>query len=271
MEARKARSKDYYQILGISPDAGEEDIKKAYRRLALKWHPDRNPGSPDAAERFKEISEAYAVLIDPVKRQQYDLSRRPGSTHHFTFSREELFKEMFSNPSALSVFEEIAREFERMGMHVDRHYFQRELFGGRTVIAGGVFIISPLTPFLALYRVARAALGLPTLKELLQSRVAQPSIVGRVMRRLLRASELPVINRKTCAEQILTLELEADEAARGTRKKILVEIDGAARHLLVNIPPGVRTGSKLRLREADRLSNGGSSGEIFLRIHVKNS
>ncbi len=64
--------KDYYTILGIPRDATQEEIKRAYRRLALKYHPDRNPGNKEAEEKFKEISEAYEVLSDPEKRAIYD-------------------------------------------------------------------------------------------------------------------------------------------------------------------------------------------------------
>src|SRR5213592_4466062 len=64
--------RDYYEVLGLNRDASEEDIKKAYRRLAMKWHPDRNPDNPKAEEHFKEAKEAYEVLCDAAKRSAYD-------------------------------------------------------------------------------------------------------------------------------------------------------------------------------------------------------
>ena len=63
---------DYYQLLGVNRSASEEEVKKAYRKLALKYHPDRNPGDKQAEEKFKEVSEAYQVLTDPEKRAQYN-------------------------------------------------------------------------------------------------------------------------------------------------------------------------------------------------------
>jgi curved DNA-binding protein len=65
-------AEDYYQVLGVEKKASADDIKKAYRKLALKWHPDKNPNNKTAEEKFKKISEAYAVLSDPEKRNQYD-------------------------------------------------------------------------------------------------------------------------------------------------------------------------------------------------------
>ncbi len=70
--------KDFYEILGVDEKASREEIKKAYRKLAKKYHPDSNKGNPQAAERFKEVSEAYSVLSDPEKRKQYDETKAWG-------------------------------------------------------------------------------------------------------------------------------------------------------------------------------------------------
>lgn len=75
--------KDYYALLGVPRDAGQEEIKKAYRRLARRYHPDVNEGDKEAAERFKEITEAYEVLGDPDKRKRYDLFGEEGETLSF--------------------------------------------------------------------------------------------------------------------------------------------------------------------------------------------
>ena len=64
--------RDYYEVLGVSKTADASEIKKAYRALGKKYHPDANPGDKEAEEKFKELSEAYAVLSDPEKRQKYD-------------------------------------------------------------------------------------------------------------------------------------------------------------------------------------------------------
>ena len=63
---------DYYALLGVSKSASQDEIKKAYRNLAFKYHPDRNPGDKSAEEKFKKITEAYSVLSDSNKRAQYD-------------------------------------------------------------------------------------------------------------------------------------------------------------------------------------------------------
>jgi len=78
-----AQSKDFYAVLGVSASASQDEIKKQYRKLAKKFHPDTNQGDAKAAERFKEISEAYTVLGDEAKRKQYDEMRRLGAFQGF--------------------------------------------------------------------------------------------------------------------------------------------------------------------------------------------
>ncbi len=81
---------EYYTTLGVGRQAASEDIKRAYRRLAVQWHPDRNPGSRLAEERFKAIAEAYAVLSHPARRRQYDLLGPAEFKNEF--SREDIFQ-----------------------------------------------------------------------------------------------------------------------------------------------------------------------------------
>lgn len=81
---------DYYEILGVKKDSSPSEIKKAYRKLALKYHPDTNNGGKEAEAKFKEINEAYAVLSDPGKKKQYDLY---GSANfHQRYSQEDIFR-----------------------------------------------------------------------------------------------------------------------------------------------------------------------------------
>ncbi|MFP3950926.1 MAG: molecular chaperone DnaJ [Candidatus Bathyarchaeia archaeon] len=90
--------KDYYDVLGVDRNASQDEIKKAFRKLAFKYHPDRNK-SPDAEERFKEISEAYAILSDPDKRQKYDSFGHAGIRGQYTeedIFRDANFRDIFS-------------------------------------------------------------------------------------------------------------------------------------------------------------------------------
>ncbi len=109
--------KDYYEILGISRNASEEEIKKAYRRMALKYHPDRNPGDKEAEERFKEAAEAYEVLRDPEKRRLYDQFGHEG-LRTTGFSGFRGFEDIFST------FSDIFEEFFGFGTSSRRHEYQ---------------------------------------------------------------------------------------------------------------------------------------------------
>src|SRR5436853_3640837 len=112
---------DFYSVLGVPRDASDDDIKKAYRKLAMAYHPDRNGGSKEAEERFKEITEAYDVLRDPQKRAAYDrygeagLRGGAGGMHHVDLSE------------ALGIFMRDFGGFSGLG----------DLFGGAAAGEGG--------------------------------------------------------------------------------------------------------------------------------------
>ena len=94
------QKRDYYEVLGVAKDASLDDIKKAYRKLAMKYHPDRNPGDKEAAEKFKEASEAYEVLKDPEKRERYNRFGHAGTNFGpggFDFSRDFTGGEEFAD------------------------------------------------------------------------------------------------------------------------------------------------------------------------------
>ena len=107
--------KDYYKILGVDRNAAEEQLKKAYRKLAMKYHPDRNKGDKRAEERFKEVNEAYAVLSDKEKRRQYDMFGAEGFQQRF--SREDIFRNF-----------DFGQVFKDFGFGSEDHFSR--IFGG---------------------------------------------------------------------------------------------------------------------------------------------
>ncbi|GAB6907550.1 Heat shock protein DnaJ domain protein [Desulfosarcina cetonica] len=114
---------DYYKILGVSKDATDSEIKKAYRKLAMKYHPDHSKGDKNAEEMFKKVSEAYAVLSDKEKRQQYDTFGSTG--FHQRYSQEDIFRNVDLG--------DILKEFGFGGQGA------RFSFGGGSPFGGGPF------------------------------------------------------------------------------------------------------------------------------------
>lgn len=116
-------STDYYKTLGVDKNASADEIKKAFRKLAVKYHPDRNPNDKGAEDRFKEINEAYAVLSDPKKKEEYDTYGSSGFHKHY--SQEDIFRGFdFSNV------------YRDMGAGGGEDIFSR-LFGGGFGRGGG--------------------------------------------------------------------------------------------------------------------------------------
>jgi len=269
MPPRDRSDRDYYAILGCPPEATHDELRHAYRQLALRWHPDRNREDPEAAERFKEISEAYAVLADPERRRAYDAARRAGVPYAAPGTREDLLRDLFADPRTRAIFEELARELQRMGFTVDRHDFQRTLFGGRTVVTGQVFVVGPLGPLPALVRLARAAL-----RAGLAARPPQPALPGP--RALLGRAARWVLGRVAggppaegpVPDVTLPLRLTRTEAEHGGRKPVTLRIDDRREEVLVTLPPGLAAGARLRLRGKGRRAGDGRAGDVYLRVEV---
>lgn len=120
---------DYYEALGITKDASADEIKKSFRKLAVKYHPDRNQGDSAAEEKFKEINEAYAVLSDPEKRKKYDTFG--SADFHQQYSQEDIFRNF-----------DFSGTFKDMGMGGGDDIFSR-LFGGAFRRTGGGFRRGP--------------------------------------------------------------------------------------------------------------------------------
>lgn len=121
------KQKDYYQLLGVSETASAEEIKKVYRKLAVKYHPDKNPENPKQAEaKFKEISEAYYVLSDEKRRAQYDQIRKFGGGMHGNFAGAQGFD-----------FEDLLRQFASggRGRSSGRYSAFSDIFGD--IFSGG--------------------------------------------------------------------------------------------------------------------------------------
>jgi DnaJ-class molecular chaperone len=119
---------DYYQVLNVGQGAGAEEIKKAYRKLAMKFHPDLNRNDPRSAEFFREITEAYGVLIDEDKRRRYDRDRSRG------FQREDVYQDIFARQDYREVFEDLPIKgewLERLLMVSRVIVYEALVYGGR--------------------------------------------------------------------------------------------------------------------------------------------
>jgi DnaJ-class molecular chaperone len=268
--------KDYYQILGVPPAASDEEVKRAYRRLALRYHPDRNPGDRTAEERFKEISEAYAVLTDPPKRRAYEGARASGPQARgrpdFGYSQEEILRDLFSGLRTNPFFADLMAEFLRAGVRGDERFFTRTFFGGRGVVFGGVFVAGP-------WGWRRATIGPGRRPEVREGQRDPAAVQGGSLLRALGKMLLgtlrglfgrPALPGGTDGDLTRDLSLTAAEAGAGGVKRVSLSRGGELEEVLVTIPPGVRTGTRLRLRGKGRPGPDGRAGDLYLRVTVGN-
>ena len=219
--------KDYYHILSIPRNATEEEIKKAYRKLAMQYHPDRNRGREKwANEKFKEINEAYAVLGDPEKRRQYDQFGTLGNVG-----------DIFGSPFTRTTFEDLMRDFGGTGLRFD---FLDDIFGD--FLQGRGFS----------FRTFSRGFGGPKgMRFEAPGGINLEEMFGQAQRHPRRDVSYEIVITKEQAAQ----GLEKDLIRRGKR-------------LRVKIPAGVKTGTRVRLRNARQITDG-QPGDIMILVRVK--
>ncbi len=276
----KTHTKDYYQILGIPEQATEEQIKKSYRKLALEHHPDRNPNDPKSEERFKEITEAYGVLMDPMKRREYDVFRKnpfagAQGGPQFRYSQQEIFENMFRQAFGKDIFNDLNTDFKQSGFRTGPDFFGTVFFG----TAGGIarflrMIPGPLGKIgTGLWLLSTVGSSLYAFKKRKQAqeqsqspRKSAPSMAESIKNVFAKpAKDTPA---KNDANLYYNISVTPDEAQTGVKKQISYRIGESSEHLQVNIPPGISSGKKLRLREKGSITNE-RRGDLILTIQVQ--
>ena len=285
MRERMTTLKDYYHILAVDKSASPEEIKRAYRKLAVRHHPDHNPGDKNAEERFKEISEAYAVLIDAAKRGQYDQAmndhgreRTTASARGFEFSQEDIFRDLFRDAYARQTFRDLARELQRDGVRFDERFFDHIFFGGRGFFFGGVFFSGPGH--------GRARRGpVPRDRTTFERPPrAQPQPVvsqdpgqsGGLLRRIGQGIRglaqsvlgLPAGDDRAARDIDFNLNVTAQQAGQGTEIELSYLRNGRTQRVSVKVPPGTKHGAKLRLKRMGHTRADGEPGDLYLHVHI---
>ncbi len=279
----KTHTKDYYQILGVPEKAPEEVIKKAYRKLALEHHPDRNPNDPQSEGRFKEITEAYGVLMDPLKRQEYDRFRASPFTGaqggpQFRYSQQEIFENMFRQAFGRDIFNDLNTDFKQSGFRTGPDFFGPVFFGA----AGGIgkflrMIPGPIGKIgTGLWLLSTVGSSLYAFKKRNQAAQADPELQTRKKTAPSMAKSIKNLfakpgkggSGKDDPNLYYYISITSCEAQSGAKKQISYRIGENSENLQVTIPPGISSGKKLRLREKGSVVNE-QRGDLILTVQVK--
>lgn len=264
--------KNYYKILGVTARCEEGEIRKCYRKLAMQYHPDRNPDDSSAEEKFKEIAEAYGVLTDPVKRKEYDRCRKSGatftSTHSsegFSYSQEDILKDLFNDPRFQQMFSGLLKEFQRSGFRHSSQFIKRSFFRGKgSIFLGGIFFFGSL---------AGPLLG-GAAKKSLSGKSSVIKAIGNKVTKVLGITQPQAPSQATPNQHPKDLDityhtpLSAQELKHGKNIQVLVYGEQGEQTLKVKIPAGSHPGKKLRLRGKGRVGPLGR-GDLFLELVEK--
>lgn len=253
--------RDYYEVLGVSRNATEQEIKSAYRKLALQYHPDRNPGDKEAEEKFKEVAEAYSVLSDPEKRSRYDrfghagVSSTAAAGYGAGFDPFSMFEELLGDFFGFSdIFGTTTRRRSQVRRGADLRY---DLEITLEEAARGVTkqIRLPRWETCSACRGTGAAPG--------SSRVVCPRCGGTGH---IRSQQGFFTVTRTCGYcygvgTVLKNPCSECEGQGRIRQE---------RGLELKIPAGVDTGSRLRISgEGEAGIGGGPPGDLYVVIHVR--
>ena len=253
-------NKDYYRILGVEKDAGAQKIKKAYRNLAFQFHPDRNRGNPSAAERMKEINEAYAVLSEPGKRRNYDRIREQyGSTGYYRFRETYSDQDIFRGSDINQIFEEMARAFGLRGFEeiFSESYGQgyRTFEFRKPGFFGWGFVFSSSRP------------GREDRHGILPSSGTFQAGLGRLTRYLFqRTFGIKIPQRGADWHGVIHI----DPRAAMDGKKISYPHRKRSKELMIAVPAGIEEGQQIRLRGMGAEGKeGGEAGDLYLKVKFK--
>jgi len=276
--------KDYYKILGVGKSASDEEIKKAYRKLAMKYHPDHAKGDKASEEKFKELSEAYAVLSDKEKRQQYDTFGSAGFQQRY--SQEDIFRG-FDISDILKEFGFGGSEFSSGRRGGTRFTFAGgSPFGGRQAQAKGSDLVYEIP--LSLQEVAAGASKVVNFEhkgrtERLTVKIPKGMVTGKKIRISGKGEPSPYggpsgdlfIQSKVMADPVfqadgqdvlVNRDIRISEAILGTTITVPT-LEG--KELSLKIPPGTRPKTKMRIPGKGLPEMRGSrSGDLFVQINV---
>jgi len=272
---------DCYKILGVNKAAGEIEIKKAYRRLALKHHPDRNPGNLSSEERFKEIAEAYAILIDRRKREEYDQYRKNSfrstaqSAPGFKYASEDFYRDIFHNPSTADFFSELEKEFEAQGFRFNEKFFN-ELFSRRQdVFFKGIYDanvfekrpasrnMSPVERFARRAEDSTAAAPSKRFLKVVPGTIRQrfTGITSRVGR---------IVNGSTKGRDLTyQVRISNQDALLGKQVRLTFSRGSETERMSIRIPSGVKNGAQLKLAGMGLPGDGAEKpGDLYIRVKI---
>ena len=255
------RKRDYYEALGLGRGAGDDELKKAYRRLAVQFHPDRNPGDKQAEEKFKEINEAYQVLSDPERRAQYDRyghaafqgAQGAGGFGGFDFTQgfEEVFSDIFGDFFGTGRGRSRSRSRRGDDLRYDLEVeFEEAARGADKVIKFQRLMTCDECNGTRARDGSEGARTCPNCRGTGQVRTQQGFFSISTTCGQCRGEGMII------ADPCLKCQ------GQGRIRKLV--------SLSVKIPPGVDNGSRLKLRsEGEAGFGGGPAGDLYVVVHVK--